>query len=90
MENEIQSKTNQYYLKEFEHFDGEYYVTFNILDINFDNQTITVAVSKAGKISVIEFDLIGSEDDCYFEYGPMLEHINVNDFESIREKYLGV
>ena len=59
-------------------------------DINFDNQTITVAVSKAGKISVIEFDLYGSEDNCYFEYGPMLEHINVNDFESIREKYLGV
>ena len=86
---ENQNKTRGYYLKEFEHFDGEYYITFNILNINFDNQTITVAVSKAGKISVIEFDLYGSEDDCYFEYGPMLEHIYVNDFESIREKYLG-
>ena len=90
MENEIQNKTNQYYLKEFELYDGEYDIKFNIVDINFGNQTITVAVSKAGKISVIEFDLLGSDDNSYFEYGPMLEHINVNDFESISEKYLGV
>lgn len=30
-----QNKTRGYYLKEFEHFDGEYDVTFNILDCKF-------------------------------------------------------
>lgn len=77
----------KYYLKEFELFDGEYDVKFNILEINFDNQTIKVAISKAGKISVIEFDLLGSDDNSYFEYGPMLDHIYVNDFETIEENY---
>ena len=86
---ENQNKTKGYYLREFELFDGEYDVKFNIVEINFEKHTINVAVTKAGKISVIEFDLLGSDDNSYFEYGPMLEHINVNDFESIREKYLG-
>ena len=27
---------NQYYLKEFKLFDGEYDITFNIVDVNFD------------------------------------------------------
>ena len=46
-ENEIKN----YYLKEFSLFDGEYDVTFNILDVNTDKMTITVAITKAGKIS---------------------------------------
>ena len=85
MENENQNKTNQYYLKEFELFDGEYDVKFNIFEINFEKHTINVAITKAGKISVIEFDLLGSDDNSYFEYGPMYDQICVNDFETIED-----
>ena len=46
-----------YYLKEFSLFDGEFDITFNILDINVEKMIITVAVTKAGKIFVTEYDL---------------------------------
>ena len=77
-ENEIKN----YYLKEFSLFDGEYDVTFNILDVNTDKMTITVAITKAGKISVIEYDLKRDrEQDLYFQYGVDNTQVNVNDFE---------
>ena len=81
-ENEIKN----YYLKEFSLFDGEYDVTFNILDVNTDKMTITVAVTEAGKISVIEYDLKRDrEQDLYFQYGVDNTQVNVNDFETIND-----
>lgn len=81
-ENEIKN----YYLKEFSLFDGEYDVTFNILDVNTDKMTITVTITKAGKISVIEYDLKRDrEQDLYFQYGVDNTQVNVNDFETIND-----
>ena len=81
-ENEIKN----YYLKEFSLFDGEYDVTFNILDVNTGKMTITVAITKAGKISVIEYDLKRDrEQDLYFQYGVENTQVNVNDFERIND-----
>ena len=40
------------YLKEFELYDGECFVTFNILDIKTEDKKITLAISRQGKISV--------------------------------------
>ena len=77
---------NQYYLKEFKLFDGEYDITFNIVDVNFDKDTIVIAITKAGKITVREFDLLLSNDgDLYFEYEPLNARIDVNDFETVEE-----
>lgn len=45
------------YLKEFQFFNGEYDITFNIVDINTDKMIIKLAVTNLGKISVIEYDL---------------------------------
>ena len=74
------------YLKQFTLFDGEYDVTFNILDVNTDKMTITVAVTKAGKIFVTEYDLkIDREQDLYFQYGIENTKVNVNDFETIED-----
>ena len=81
-ENEIKN----YYLQEFSLFDGEYDVTFNILDVNTDKMTITVAITRAGKISVIEYDLKRDrEQDLYFQYGVENTQVNVNDFETIND-----
>lgn len=74
------------YLKQFTLFDGEYDVTFNILDVNTDKMTITVAVTKAGKIFVTEYDLKRDrEQDLYFQYGIENTKVNVNDFEKIED-----
>ena len=48
--------------------------------------TITVAITKAGKISVIEYDLKRDrEQDLYFQYGVDNTQVNVNDFETIND-----
>lgn len=46
---------NKFYLKELQHFDGEDDVIFNIIDLNADRDKITVAVTKCGKISVLNY-----------------------------------
>ena len=71
---------NKFYLKEFQFFDGEYTVVFNIVAIQCDK--ITVAVTRCGKIVVTEYDLHSDENGLYFEYGVAgREHIHIDDFE---------
>ena len=75
-----EEEIKNYYLKEFSLFDGEYDVTFNILDVNTDKMTITVAVTKAGKIFVTEYDLKRDrEQGLYFQYG--IENTKVRQCE---------
>ena len=77
----------QYHLKEFEFYDGEEFITFNIVNIKFENHTIEIAVTNRGKISVIECDLLQDcNGDFYFEYGCMLEKIKLDDFDTIKNK----
>lgn len=61
MENEVFKSDDfrkKLYLSEFEFFDGDEFITFNIVDINTDRNLITVAVTNQGKISVITYDLL--------------------------------
>ncbi len=79
-------ENQNYYLKEFQYFDGYTEIIFNIADINFDKMTITLAITNQGKISVIEYDLKrDKENNLYFEYGCQYEKIAVDDFESIED-----
>ncbi len=77
----------KFFLSEFSYFDGEYEVTFNIIDVNFDRQTITVAISRCGRISQDTFNLLRDKDGkLYFEYGLFYENkIGLDDFEQIEE-----
>ncbi len=76
----------KYYLKEFQYFDGTSEIIFNIVDINFEKMTITLAVTNQGKISVIEYDLKrDTENNLYFEYGHLLDKIDLDDFETIND-----
>lgn len=71
---------NKFYLKEFQFFDGEDTVIFNIVAVESDK--ITVAVTRSGKITVTDYDLHSDENGLYFEYGVAgREHIHINDFE---------
>ena len=79
-------ETINYYLKEFHYLDGYTEIIFNIVDINFDKMTITLAITNQGKISVIEYDLKRDrENNLYFEYGYQSEKIAVDDFETIND-----
>ena len=73
----------KYYLSEFSYNDGEYYVKFNIYDVDFYRQQITVAITVSGKITQDTFPLIRDKsNNLYFEYGRFYENkILLTDFK---------
>lgn len=73
----------RFYLKEFQLWDGEKFITFNMLDLS--DMKVKVAVTNEGKISVYEYDLFEDENGLYFEYGVNYTRINIKDFEDIDE-----
>ena len=69
------------YLKEFEYWDGEKFITFDMLELT-DNKII-VAVTNQGKISVYEYEVFEDENGKYFEYGNTYTRIAIEDFEIV-------
>jgi len=88
MENEVIKSDEfrkKYYLSEFQLFDGEEFITLNIVDINTERKEITVAVTNRGKISVVTYELLSDGDRFYFEYGVYEEQLDIDEFESLEE-----
>ena len=84
MKKKVQEKTEirKYYLSEFQLYDGEAFVTFNIIAIDTSKNETTVAVSNRGRISVTTYDLLTDNNgSLYFEYGVDYEKIYTDDFE---------
>lgn len=74
----------QYYLSEFEFFDGDEFITFNIVGINVTRNTVAIAVSDRGKISIIDFELMSDKDgNLYIEYGYTFKKIFIDDFTEV-------
>ena len=71
------------YLKEFQYFDGEAFIVFNMLELKADK--VIVAVTNRGKITVYEYDLYEDENGKYFEYGATYARIEINNFEFIED-----
>lgn len=69
---------------EFDYID--HLIKFDIIEIDDEQQTITVAISNQGKISQDTFDLFednksdGLDDNRYFEYGINFDKIYIDDF----------
>ena len=71
-----------YYLSEFELYDGEAFITFNIVGIDLDRNEVKVAVTDRGRISVVTYDLLTDKNGrLYFEYGVMFERVYLDEFE---------
>ena len=77
MKNQVQSENEiRGYLmfSEFELSDIDYDVTFDIVDIDFWFETVTVAITDQGKITQDTYQLMKDKDDrYYFEYGRFYE-----------------
>lgn len=65
---------------EFDFFNGTHFITFNLIAYNDDNNTVTVAITNQSKITQDTFDLLGDEDNRYFEYGLYCDKIYLNEF----------
>ena len=83
MRNEVDNiEYKNFYLKQFELYDGECFIVFNIVDINTEKQAVHCAITNRGKISVIEFELkTDKNNQLYFEFGVDKEKIKIEDFE---------
>ena len=85
----VNTDVRKFYLSEFSYDDGEYEIIFNILDISFVYETITVAISRCGKITQDTFPLVRDKDGkLYFEYGLFYENkIMLEDFQDVGDDY---
>ena len=64
-----------------DYYDGESFVYFDIIQVDAENNNITVMVSHEGKLVMKTFDLYEDEDnDVFFEYGPTYEKIYLEQF----------
>ena len=71
-----------YYLSECELYDGEAFITFNIVGIDLDRNEVQIAVTSRGRISVVAYDLLTDKNGrLYFEYGVMFERVYLDEFE---------
>lgn len=69
---------------EYDFFDGDHFITFDIIDINENRNEITLAISDQGKITQVTYALLGDKKDRYFEYGKFYENkISLNDFTEV-------
>ncbi len=66
-------------MAEYQYFDGETYITFNI--VFSTEKEVRLAITNRGKISVLTYDLYTDENGEYFEYGCNHEKIYIKDFE---------
>ena len=83
MENTVSNscKAEKGYLAEFDFFDGDNFVTFNIIGCSSDQSEILVAVTDRGKINLVTYDIQTDKTDRrYFEYGCMFDRIYIDDF----------
>lgn len=76
---------------EYDFFDGDHFITFDIIDIDEDNEQITVAISNQGRITQDTFDLFEDNeideetvnDIRYFEFGLYADRIYLSNFECL-------
>ena len=72
----------KYKHKEYFHFDGEEFITFDIIAIGEEEHILFVAVTNRGKVSVNGYELaLDKTDEPYFYYGSPEEKIYLSDFE---------
>ena len=67
-------------MPEFDYFNGENFITFNLIEIDDEKREVTIAVSNTGRISVKIFDLLFDGNRRYFEYGFSYTKIYIDEF----------
>ena len=65
----------------FELYDGEAFITFDIVYLNKKKMEVQLVVTNRGKISFVTYNLRESDKGMYFEYGCDYQKIYINDFK---------
>ena len=72
------------FMQEYELYDGEAFITFNVWEINETKNEISVVVTNRGKITMVTYSLLEDNKGLYFEYGPDYTKIYINDFMEVK------
>ena len=72
------------FMQEYELYDGESFITFNVWEINEAKNEISVVVTNRGKITMVTYSLLEDNKGLYFEYGPDYTKIYINDFMEVK------
>ena len=67
-------------MPKYDYFNGENFITFDLIEIDDEKREVTVAVSDTGRISVKTFDLLFDGNRRYFEYGCSYTKIYIDEF----------
>lgn len=66
---------------EYEYFNGENFIIFDIIEVNEDKNQVAVAISNEGKNVEETFDLLKDKNERqYFEYGLYIDKIYIDEF----------
>lgn len=74
---------DKYFMKEYQHYDGEAFITFNIVEFSELKNEVTVAITNRGRITVVSYDVFKNDKGFYFEYGCDYVKIMIDDFEEV-------
>ena len=66
---------------EYDYFDGDHFITFDIIEVDEENNEITLVISEQGKITQVTFELKEKDGWRYFEYGIYADKIYLDEFE---------
>ena len=67
-------------MPEYDYFNGENFITFDLLEVDDNKREVVVAVSDTGRITVRTFDLLFDGNRRYFEYGCLCAKIYIDEF----------
>lgn len=73
---------NKDFMKEYAHFDGDDYVTFNLIEVDLENMIVHLVETKNGCIKHTDYDLF-NDGALYFMYGLYCNKIYIKDFRKI-------
>ena len=63
-------------MPEYDYFNGENFITFDLIEIDDEKREVTVAVSDNGRISVKTFDLLFDGTQAFSTYEKAVERFN--------------
>lgn len=69
----------------FYYNDGESLIRFDTVSYFPDKKQITFAVTKQGKISVLNYDVLEDEKGHYIEYGYTYEKIYIDELKEVQQ-----
>ena len=76
------TKLSKYKYTEYFHFDGEEFITFDVIAVGEENRVLCVAVTNRGKVTINDYEVCyDKSNQPFFYFGSPEEKIYLKNFE---------